>query len=180
MDIPEIRVFLSHQIKRSIPEPIHKNAKDLLNHEKIIYYVRMSFIIRIILQILKKYEAEKHLSQMKILPEYSLTEQQFVQLLGKTRLYQHLPKKEKEKLQIPELTFNDSQFTTIAKDYYQDESFCRNEDNSINLWKVYNLFTQSNKSSYIDTFLNRTVNALDFTQNIQKTMVDKSYHWFLG
>ncbi|WP_366800150.1 DUF3871 family protein [uncultured Apibacter sp.] len=62
LDIPEIRVFLSHQIKRSIPEPIHKNAKDLLNHEKIIYYVRMSFIIRIILQILKKYEAEKHLN----------------------------------------------------------------------------------------------------------------------
>nr|WP_295811496.1 DUF3871 family protein [uncultured Apibacter sp.] len=78
------------------------------------------------------------------------------------------------------MIFNDSQFSTIAKDYYQEESFCRNEDNSINLWKVYNLFTQSNKSSYIDTFLNRTVNALDFTQNIQKTMVDKSYHWFLG
>nr|WP_295811499.1 DUF3871 family protein [uncultured Apibacter sp.] len=35
---------------------------------------------------------------MKQLLEYSLTEQQFAQLLGKARLYQHLPKKEKENL----------------------------------------------------------------------------------
>lgn len=117
---------------------------------------------------------------MKQLPEYSLAEQQFAQLLGKTRLYQHLPKKEKEKIQIPELIFNDSQFSTIAKDYYQDESFCRDSMGNINLWKVYNLFTQANKSSYIDTFLERNVNALNFTESIQNTMVDKSYHWFLS
>lgn len=250
LEIPEIRV--SHQIKGRIPEAIHKNAKDLLDHEKTIYYERMAFIIRIpsitediqgnpleltiggvraynqenlynkktmekfkffigfqnlvccnlcvnsdgyvedmrvssyqelqnsILQVLQKYEAERHIFQMKQLPEYSLTEQQFAQLLGKTRLYQHLPKKEKENLQIPELIFNDSQFSTIAKDYYLDESFCRDSTGNINLWKVYNLFTQANKSSYIDTFLERNVNALNFTENIQKTMVDKSYHWFLS
>lgn len=42
---PEIRV--SHQVKGRIPEAIHKNAKDLLDHEKTIYYERMAFIIKL-------------------------------------------------------------------------------------------------------------------------------------
>src|SRR5690606_14043213 len=45
MELPEIRV--SHQIKGRIPDAIHKQAKDLLDHEKTIYYERMAFIIRI-------------------------------------------------------------------------------------------------------------------------------------
>lgn len=67
------------------------------------------------------------------------------------------------------MIFNDSQFSTIAKDYYQEESFCRDSMGDINLWKVYNLLTQANKSSYIDAFLERNVNALNFTESIQKT-----------
>ena len=42
---PEIRV--SHQIKGRIPSAIHKNAKELLEHEKTIYYERMAFIVKI-------------------------------------------------------------------------------------------------------------------------------------
>lgn len=42
---PEIRV--SHQIKGRTPDAIHKNAKDLLEHEKTIYYERMAFIVKI-------------------------------------------------------------------------------------------------------------------------------------
>ena len=42
---PEIRI--SHQIKGRIPSAIHKSAKDLLDHEKTIYYERMAFIIRV-------------------------------------------------------------------------------------------------------------------------------------
>ena len=69
----------------------------------------------------------------------------------------------------------------MAKDYYEDKNFCRQEDGRINLWDVYNLFTQANKSSYIDTFLDRNLNAYEFTKGIQKTLSDKSsYHWFLS
>lgn len=42
---PEIRV--SHQIKGRTPDAIHLNVKDLLEHQKTIYYERMAFIIRI-------------------------------------------------------------------------------------------------------------------------------------
>jgi hypothetical protein len=132
-----------------------------------------------ILEVLQNYNAEKQLSEMKQLANHSLSEHQFAQLLGRTRLYQHLPKP--EKLALPALNFNDGQINTIAKDYYEDESFCRNSDGDINLWNMYNLFTQANKSSYIDTFLDRNVNALDFTQGIQNTLISKSpYQWFLS
>lgn len=102
--------------------------------------------------------------------------------MGKTRLYQHLPKKEKENLWIPELIFNDSKFSTIAKDYYNDESFSREQNTGdISLWSVYNLFTQANKSSYIDTFLERNLNAFEFNKSIGKAINGNSkYHWFLS
>lgn len=246
---PEIRV--SHQIKGRTPDAIYKSAKDLLDHEKTIYYERMAFIIQIpsivdtingnelaltlggvrsynlenlynkktfekfkffigfqnkvccnlcvssdgfveemrvgnyhelqekITSTIQNYRAESHLETMKSLSHSLITEHQFAQLLGKSRLYQHLPKQ--EKLTIPSLNFNDSQLNTVAKDYYEDESFCRNEDGDINLWNVYNLFTQANKSSYIDTFLDRNLNAFEFTQGIQKTINGESkYHWFLS
>ena len=51
-ETPEIRV--SHQIKGRTPDAIHKNVKDLLNHEKTIYYERMAFIMRIPVKINKK------------------------------------------------------------------------------------------------------------------------------
>ena len=132
-----------------------------------------------ILEVLQNYQAEKHLEQMKQLSKHSLTEHQFAQLLGKTRLYQHLPKK--DKMGIPALHFNDGQLNTIAKDYYDDASFSRNEVGEINLWNVYNLFTQANKSSYIDTFLDRNLNAFEFSNGLLKTLNGSStYHWFLS
>ena len=116
---------------------------------------------------------------MQQLGKHHLTEHQFAQLIGKARLYNYLPRG--EKLTIPELQLNDGQLSTVAKDYYQDEPFCRNEDGNINLWKVYNLFTQANKSSYIDTFLDRNVNAFDFSNSLLKTLSGSgNYHWFLS
>ncbi|WP_124641935.1 DUF3871 family protein [Amniculibacterium aquaticum] len=246
---PEIRV--SHIVKGRTPDSIYKNAKDLLDHEKTIYYERMAFIVKIpsitevvngnelalciggvraynqenlynkktlekfkffigfqnqvcmnlcvwsdgfvedmrvsnalelqskALEVMQNYNAELHLMEMKELTQDYLSEHQFAQLIGKSRLYQHLPKAEKQK--IPLLNFNDSHINTMAKDYYEDNNFCRQEDGRINLWDVYNLFTQANKSSYIDTFLDRNLNAFEFSKGIQKTLNGNSdYHWFLS
>lgn len=248
-DEPEVRV--SHQIKGRTPDAIHKNVKDLLDHERTQYFERMAFIIRIpsivdtingneialciggvrsynlenlynkksfekfkffigfqvkvccnlavssdgfveemrvssyeelqskILELLQSFNAEKQLKEMKQLSEHSLTEHQFATLLGRARLYQHLPKA--DRLKIPALNFTDGQINTIAKDYYEDSSFSRNEQGDISLWNVYNLFTQANKSSYIDTFLDRNVNAFDFSNSLLKTLNGSSnYHWFLS
>ncbi|AZA87560.1 DUF3871 family protein [Chryseobacterium shandongense] len=245
---PEIRV--SHQIKGRTPSAIHKPVKELLEHEKTIYYERMAFIIKIpsitdivngnelsltvggvrsynlenlynkkslekfkffigfqnqvcmnlcvssdgfvedmrvgsandlyskALEMMQYYNAELHLMEMKELTQDYLSEHQFAQLIGRSRLYQHLPKSEKQN--IPLLNFNDSHINTMAKDYYEDKNFCRQEDGNINLWNIYNLFTEANKSSYIDTFLDRNLNAFEFSKGIQKALNGNSdYHWFL-
>jgi len=131
------------------------------------------------LQLFSSYNMHRHLNAMEQLSNYSLTESQFAQLIGKGRLYNFLPKK--EKLLLPELLLNDGHLTAVAKDYYQDESFCKNDNGDINLWKFYNLLTGSNKTSYLDKFLDRGVNAFDFTTGVSHALSDKNskHSWFL-
>lgn len=131
-----------------------------------------------ILELIQGYNAQNHLQEMKQLSQHNLTEQQFAQFIGRARLYHYLPKQEKS--QIPELLLNDGQISTIAKDYYLDDSFCRNDNEDINLWNVYNLFTGANKSPYIDSFLSRNVNAFDFTKGLANAINgDSNHYWFL-
>ena len=134
---------------------------------------------RIMLQAIQTYSIKEHIQGMEYLTERSLTETQFAQLLGKAKLYNYLPKAEKS--QLPQLLLNDNHFTTVAKDYYQDESFCKDASGEISLWNAYNLLTGANKSSYIDTFLDRGENAYAFAQGISKaTRGDSNYTWFLS
>ena len=132
------------------------------------------------LQVIQNYNANEHLKTMKNLLDYSLSERDFAQIIGKSRLYNYLPKNEKSV--IPELLLNDGQINTVAKDYYQDESFCRKPDGDISMWEFYNLLTGSNKTSYIDTFLERGANAFDFSKGISKALSDRNsaYSWFLS
>jgi hypothetical protein len=132
------------------------------------------------LQTLAEYKAQEHLNSMKNLLNNSLSERDFAQIIGKSRLYNYLPKKEKSL--IPELLLNDGHINTVAKDYYQDESFCRNANGDISMWEFYNLLTGSNKTSYIDTFLERGVNAFDFSIGVSNALSGSStnYTWFLS
>lgn len=249
---PEVRV--SHVMSGRIPEAIHKPAKELLEHEKTIYYERLAFVIQIpthiyevnghkhmltvggvralnkenlfgkktfekfsifigyqswvcsnlvintdglkedvkvsnmkdlqdaIINLISRFKWEDPLTNLKELAKLKITEKQFAQLIGKARLYQFLPKEEKSNL--PVLQFTDSQFNSIAKDYYADqyESFCRDQDGDINLYQVYNLFTSANKSSYIDNFLGRNVNALNFTNGLADIVKGRTnrHSWFIS
>ncbi len=71
-----------------------------------------------------------------------------------------------EKLGLPRLEFGDGQLNQVVDGYYNDENFSRHSDGSISVWNLYNLFTGANKSSYIDRFLERSVNALDVVRNL--------------
>ena len=69
---------------------------------------------------------------------------------------------------------------SIANDYYSNKSFCRNSDGTINLWKLYNLFTNAAKSTYIDQFLERSVSASRLVEGIHGGLRDGSGSWFLN
>jgi hypothetical protein len=81
---------------------------------------------------------------------------------------------------IVPLELSDTQLGAVVKDYYRDESFCKDSAGNINLWKLYNLFTGSNKSSYIDTFVDRSVNAYQFAESIRWALQKKETNWFLN
>lgn len=128
--------------------------------------------------LLRTYNSGYHLSHLRRLTEYSITEQQFAQFVGKCRMYNHLPSELKKG--ISPMLLTDQQISTVVKDFYKDNSFCRNEDGNINLWRLYNLFTGANKSSYIDSFLTRSVNAHNLVEQMRWALEGKNQCWYLN
>ena len=129
--------------------------------------------------LFRSYDMEKHLTQMAAFKECRMSESQFAQFLGKCRLYQFLPLSRKK--QLPELLMTDTQVGLVAKSYLDDPDFGRNDSNSISLWKVFNLLTGANKTSYIDNFLDRAENAYVLTSGLCMALYgDPEYSWFLS
>jgi hypothetical protein len=182
---PAIRV--SHPIKGRIPQAKHKSAKELLDHEKTLYYERMAFMMDIpsihdtigdnslslsvggvralnqenlhsrktpekfkffigfknmvclnlcistdgyqseirasnleelarkMLSLIRNFNAMQEVEKFKDLQNYGLSESQFAQLVGKSRMYPFLPKKQKKV--IPEFPLVDSQVSAVTKEY---------------------------------------------------------------
>jgi hypothetical protein len=245
---PEIRV--SHTIKGRTPSAIGKPAKELLEHEKTIYYERMAFIIEIpsvsenvnrnsltltvggvrsyneqnlysrkslekfkvfigfqnmvclnlcistdgfsdsirigtigdleknITTLISSYNKKRHLGMLERMSKYQLQENQFAHLIGKMRMFQNLPKSEKQGLFPFEL--NDGQVNHVVRDYYRCPNFGRNEDGSINLYNLYNILTAANKSSYIDSNFERNVNAYQFINKLGNSLEFNAPDWYLS
>ena len=245
---PAIRV--SHPIKGRIPEAMGKPAKDLMEHEKTLYYERMAFAIEIpslqgqigsnrlnltlggvraynlenlysrkseerfkifigfqnkvctnlcvstdgllaeakartIAELAKaaydlfgNFNAYGEMEFLNRLPELMITEKQFAQIVGRAKMYQQLPSRDKANL--PMFPLSDSQVTQVVKDYYQDQHFSRNDLGNINLWQLLNLFTGANKSSYIDNFLDRSALSTTFIKGLHNALSQRNNHWFLS
>lgn len=143
--------------------------------------IRVSDIIQLqekIQQLFSSYNQEKHLGNMEKLSKYKLSEEQFAHFIGKARMYNHLDKKSKENV-FP-IRLNDSQINSVVKDYYKCENFGRNSDGSIGLWNLYNLFTEANKSSYIDSNIARNVSAYELSHNLGNSLQNESPNWLLS
>jgi hypothetical protein len=128
--------------------------------------------------LIENYNASFHLHALNQLSKYCISEEQFAHLIGKCRMYNHLPLKLKNEL--PPLLLSDTQVGAVCKDYYKDHSFCRDDDGNINLWRLYNLFTSASKSSYIDNFLDRNANAFDFVDKLRMGLDNKENNWFIN
>jgi hypothetical protein len=127
--------------------------------------------------LFESYNRREHLDVMKKMNDFYLTENQFAHLVGKMKLYPHLDKEVKKEL-FP-LKINDTQINSIVKDYNLDPNFSKSKDDKISLWNVYNLFTEANKSTYIDSNLERNVNAYEFINNLCKSIKNNDSNWYL-
>ena len=120
----------------------------------------------------------RDLHLMQTLSNTYLTETQFAQIVGRMRMYQALPNNVLRG--IPRLLITDSQINSVCRDYYHNETFGV-KDNQISLFDFHNLLTQSNKNSYIDSYLQRAVNATEVSVGINNALHgDSKYSWFIG
>ena len=138
-----------------------------------------SELYRHVLELFHAFNPAKEIHLLQSLSDTYLTETQFAQVVGRMRMYQALsPGRQK---QIPRLLITDSQINSVCRDFYSSEHFGV-KDNAISLFDFHNLLTESNKSSYIDTYLNRAVNATEVSVGLNNVMqgLDNRYAWFLG
>ena len=134
-------------------------------------------LFRSVLEMFNRYDPAKHIHLMQTLGNSYLTEHQFAQILGKMRLYQCLPQGYQKS--VPRLLITDTQINSVAKAYIQDENF-GGFGGDLSMWRFYNLLTGANKSSYIDSFLDRSLNATEVAQGINMALHgDERYSWFI-
>lgn len=132
----------------------------------------------LIKQVIQRYDAVSHISELERFTGLELSEKQFAQLIGRCKLYQYLPVADKKEL--PYMGFTDYQISKVAGQFYQDESFSRDSVGRISLWSLLNLFTGANKSSYIDGFLHRGANAHMLVNQIAGALDGTVPSWFLS
>lgn len=130
--------------------------------------------------LFQSYSMDRHLAQLKSLQGHSISESQFARFLGRSRMYQYLPAKERKSL--PEMLMTDTQINLVTKAYYSDKDFGREPgEKELSMWKMYNLLTGANKSSYIDSFLDRSLNAVELSDGICRALSGEGdYSWFIS
>ena len=134
-------------------------------------------LYRAALELFNNYNIAKQVHLMQQLGNTSMTEHQFCQILGKMRLYQCLPTGVQKHL--PRMLLTDTQINSVAKAYINDSNF-GGESGELNMWNFYKLLTGANKSSYIDSFLDRSLNASEIAMGINAALHgDETYKWFI-
>jgi len=128
--------------------------------------------------MIQQFNLEKQLKAIQQFTSIQLSETEFAQLVGRSRMYKHLP--DNIRKDIPAMLLGDQQLNTVVKDFYKDSNFGCETGGDISLWEFYNLLTGANKSSYIDTFVERTVNAHDFSNGIIQHKTQSKPFWYMG
>ena len=135
-------------------------------------------LYKAVLDLFYNFNLDNDIQLLQSLTQMRLSETQFAQIVGRMRLYQALPSHLQREL--PKLLINDSQINNVCRDYYSNPNF-GTKDSSISMFDFHNLLTEANKSSYIDSYVQRAINATDVTVGISKALQgDSEYSWFLG
>lgn len=135
-------------------------------------------LYKAVLDLFSGFNLDRDIQLLQSLTQTRLSERDFAQIIGRMRLYQALPSYLQRKL--PKLLITDSQINNVCRDYYSNPNF-GHKDNTISMFDFHNLLTEANKSSYIDSYVQRGVNATEITVGIGRALQEESeYSWFLG
>ena len=128
--------------------------------------------------LLSSFKIEQEFDMLSNLTNHELSEKQFAQVMGRSRMFKHLP--EGDRYGIPPILLGDQQLGAVVKAYYQDDNFNREKDGTLSMWKFHNLLTGANKQTYIDQFIDRAVNATDFTNELILDLSGVKNSWYMG
>ena len=157
-------------------------SNQVLTGEGVKFNMEVSNInelYRNVLELFHSFNPAKDIHLLHALSETYLTETQFAQVVGRMRMFQALPSAQQKRM--PQLLITDSQINNVCRDFYRSENFGMKE-NGISLFDFHNLLTESNKSSYVDTYLHRAVNATEVSVGLNNVLrgIDNKYAWFLS
>ena len=98
---------------------------------------------------LERYSEQELLSSLKEYASISWSREEVEAFVGNMRVLLYDPKQDTKGM------FGDTQLGHMTRGYFENEHFGAKEGGSISLWSVYNLLTEANKSSYVDSYLDR-------------------------
>ena len=119
------------------------------------------------------FQFQEALGKMSLWQSQFLSIEQVAHILGRLRLFSAVPKEERESIFQVEIT--DSQMTTVARNFHSKVT----EDHSINLWQFYNLLTAAIKTSYIDSYVDRSINCFAFVDHLSSHLREGESSWYL-
>ena len=125
---------------------------------------------------------DDELRTLEALGNTSITEYQFCSIIGRLRLYQALPNQTRAELGLPNLTLGDQAVNAVVRGYVENPNFKKEDDsNTITLWQMLQYFTEAVKQTYIDKWLDRERESVDFMYGIQRAIEGSNpqYAWFL-
>ena len=135
-------------------------------------------LYKAVLDLFYNFNLDNDIQLLQSLTQTRLSETQFAQIVGRMRLYQALPSHLQREL--PKLLITDSQINNVCRDYYSNPNF-GTKDSTISMFDFHNLLTEANKSSYIDSYVQRGINATEVTTGLCRALQgDSEYSWFLS
>ena len=126
---------------------------------------------------------DDELRTLEALGNTSITEEQFCKIIGRLRLYQALPNTTKTELALPTITVGDQAVNSVVRGYVENPNFRKEAgSDTITLWQMLQYFTEAVKQTYIDKWLDREKESVDFVYGIQRALegTNPEYAWFLS
>ena len=135
------------------------------------------------LELFSSFDPEKdnNLNALAELQDTRMTEENFCHIIGRLRLLQALPVAQQKA--IPQFILGDQAINEAVRQYVANPNFGRkNLDDGISTWDFMQLLTEAAKGSYIDRWLDRNANSIEFSQGIRKALryEETDYDWFLN
>lgn len=125
---------------------------------------------------------EDNLRLLEKLTNTRFSEEVFCKIIGRLRLYQALPTNDLKAL--PEVILGDQAVNAAVRGYVTNPDFGRKPgEDGISCWSLAQILTEAVKSSYIDRWLERNQNAVDFAVGIQEALdgnTESPFQWFLN